>query len=201
MAVTSRMEKQPGADPQGDTAEALFPGGTLVFEGSGRVLSISPEMARMLGRPIDNLAETLEDTDDFPCGRVLEVLRMAREKWVGVTRLATLERRHRHYVLVRTAPTRGPSGVERMAALVMDLTEALGESDLAGDFVRQVRHDLRGPLTSLRGAVDLLRTERVGRLEERQKKLIHLMDKSVQQMTDMLSGAPGGPLAPTKGAA
>jgi signal transduction histidine kinase len=77
-----------------------------------------------------------------------------------------------------------------MLAVVTDLTEILRQSDLLGDFVRQIRHDLRGPLTSLRGAVDLLLSERVGSLEERQKKLLDLMDREAQQMADMISAAP-----------
>ena len=198
LALPARMRERPVDAPAGGDAAAVFPGGTLSFERSGRVVSMSPEMVRMLGAPIADLDEKLEDTDDFPGKRVLEALRKAGEEWVDTTRLVTLERQHRHYVLVLATITREGSGAERMAALVVDLTEALRESDLAGDFLGQVRHDLRGPLTSLRGAVDLLRTERVGRLQEQQKKLLNLMEKSVQLMTDMISGAPDAPLAPPK---
>lgn len=77
-----------------------------------------------------------------------------------------------------------------MAVLIMELTALLGQGDIAKDFVRQVRHDLRGPLTSMRGAVDLLLTGRLGPLEEKQTKVLGLVEKATRQMTAIVSGSP-----------
>ncbi|MCI0656055.1 MAG: hypothetical protein L0170_03175, partial [Acidobacteria bacterium] len=114
----------------------------------------------------------------------------ANDVWAHTSQLVSLERQHWQHVLVRTELVRQGPGAGLMLAVVTDLTKILRQGDLAGDFVRQVRHDLRGPLTSLRGAVDLLRSGRVGSLEEHQRKLLDLMDRAVQQMADMLSAAP-----------
>src|SRR5262249_37194890 len=103
--------------------------------------------------------------------------------------LITIERECRHYFLVRAEIQEGKQGRERMLATVLDLTDLIREGDVAADLLRQIRHDLRGPLTSLRGAVDLLRSGRVGTMEARQAKLLDLMDRAARQMCDLLSAA------------
>jgi signal transduction histidine kinase len=75
-----------------------------------------------------------------------------------------------------------------MAVLIMDLTDLVAQGDMAREFVRQVRHDLRSPLTSMRGAVDLLLSERLGTLDEKQKKLVVLVEKATHSMTAIVSG-------------
>jgi signal transduction histidine kinase len=193
MALTQRITDQGDPVQSGDASVVSVPEGGLLLDSSGRVIAISPGAIRMLGRSIAALSEKLEDSDDIPRGRVLEALQRAKDVWGQTLQLVTLERQHRHYVLVQTEIVRQGPLAGKMLAIVTDLTEILWHSDLAGDFVRQARHDLRGPLTSLRGAVDLLRSGRVGELEERQRKLLELMDRAAQQMADMLSAAPEEP--------
>jgi hypothetical protein len=55
---------------------------------------------------------------------------------------------------------------------------------------RQLRHDLLGLLTSLQGAVDLLRSGRVGSLDAKQSHLLDLMERSAHQMTELIASAP-----------
>ena len=191
MALAESMDGRSSPVSTGDSGGGRLPCGSLVFEAPGRIVAICPDMIRMFGRPILHLSERVDDSDVFPGRQVLDALRKAREGWGPAIQLVTLERQHRHYVLVRTEVVKNASSGERMLATVTDLTELLRQSHLAEDFVRQVRHDLRGPLTSLRGAVDLLRSERVGRLDQRQTKLLELMDRAAQQMADMLSRVPG----------
>lgn len=190
MAVTQRITDQSGPDPSANSRVGFVPDGGLLLDSSGRVVAISAGAVRLLGRSIASLSERLEDTDAFPAGRVVEALLRANDVWAHTSQLVSLERQHRQHVLVRTELVRQGPGAGLMLAVVTDLTKILRQGDLAGDFVRQVRHDLRGPLTSLRGAVDLLRSGRVGSLEEHQRKLLDLMDRAVQQMADMLSAAP-----------
>ena len=189
MALTQRFTDQDGPFPSADAVVGLVPDGGLILEPSGRVVAISPGAVSMLGRSIADLSEVLQDDDDFPRARVLEALLRANDAWAQTTQLVTLERQQPHYVLVRTEILKHGPGAGLMLAILADLTEILRQSDVAGDFIRQVRHDLSGPLTSLRGAVDLLRSERLGSLEERQRKLVDLMDRAAQQLVDMLAVA------------
>ncbi|MCI0410715.1 MAG: hypothetical protein L0191_19505 [Acidobacteria bacterium] len=192
MRLNQRFTDQGDPVPSADTPVGFVPDGGLMLDSSGRVIAISPGAVRMLGRSVATLSEKLEDSDDFPRGRVLEALQRANDVWGQTLQVVTLERQHRHYILVQTEIVNQGPLAGKMLATLTDLTEILRHSDLAGEFIRQARHDLRGPLTSLRGAVDLLQSGRVGELKEPQKKLLELMGRATQQMTDMLSAIPAG---------
>ena len=199
MALRARVPVHPEPSGWGESLLEILPAGFLLLDGEGRVLSSSGEMARMMGCQVTHLSESVEESEDFPRAQVLEALREALREWSPGSRVVTLDRQHRHYVLVRTACMGGASDVKRMVAVVIDFTAIIQQGHVGEDFVRQVRHDLRGPLTSMRGAVDLLRTERLGRLDERQTRLLDLMDKASQQMLGIVSGTPADASAGPRG--
>jgi len=191
VAVTARFIRSGEIEAPASLAMEGIPAGVLVLDAAGKTLYASSPLARILGGEVRSLEEKVEESGDFPRREVFAVLLQACEVWAGVSRLVTLDRQHRHYFYVSATPRLDSAGEKRMVALVMDLTEMVMQGDIAAEFVRQVRHDLRGPLTSMRGAADLLLTERLGRLDERQKRLLGLMVKGTENMTTIVSGASG----------
>ena len=167
-----------------------IPAGVLVLDPSGRVLFTSGRAAKLMGGGVDNVASDTASSDEFPRREVFNLLCKACESWSPLSRLVTFDRECRHYVLVSTGPLPEECGERRMAVLLLDLTEVVAQGDMAKEFVRQVRHDLRSPLTSVRGAVDLLLSERLGTLDEKQKKLVVLVEKATHSMTAIVSGGP-----------
>ena len=176
-------------DPLPELPAGYLPADTMLVDPSGRILAMSAETIRLFGRKLTDLEDRIESSDGFPLAPVQEALVRAKLVWARTSQLVTLEREHRRHVLVRTEIVDTPSG-ERMIAMVADLTTLLRESELPGDFIRQVRHDLRGPLTSLQGGIDLLRSGRVGNLEERQAKVLEVMEQAARQLVGMISGVP-----------
>ena len=191
MRIPQRLTDEPNPVAPGDAAPGFIPDGGLWIDSSGSVVAMSAGAARMLGRSFASVHEALQDSDDFPRARVVEALQRAKDVWGRTLQLVTMDRQHRHYILVCTEIIKQNGGPERMLAIVTDLSEMIRHCGLEDDVVRQVRHDLCGPLTSLRGAVDLLQTGRLGTLEESQRKLLGLMDRAAQQMADLLATAPG----------
>ena len=187
MAVPARMTR-PEEEPLSGLALDGIPAGVLVLDPSGRVLFASAPAVKMMGGEAESVASDTLSSDDFPRRDVFNLLRGACESWSPVSRLVTFDRECRHYIQVSAGPLPDGSGEKRMAVLIMDLTEAVAQGDMAKEFVRQVRHDLRSPLTSMRGAVDLLLTGRLGPLDEKQKKLLVLAEKATHQMTAIVSG-------------
>ena len=187
MAVPARMTP-PEEEPLSGLALDGIPAGVLVLDPSGRVLFASAPAVKMMGGEAESVASDTLSSDDFPRRDVFNLLRRACESWSPVSRLVTFDRECRHYIQVSAGPLPDGSGEKRMAVLIMDLTEAVAQGDMAKEFVRQVRHDLRSPLTSMRGAVDLLLTGRLGPLDEKQKKLLVLAEKATHQMTAIVSG-------------
>jgi two-component system, NtrC family, sensor histidine kinase KinB len=167
-----------------------IPAGVLVLDPSGRVLFASGRAAKLMGGGVENVTSDTATSDDFPRRDVFNQLCKACETWSPVSRLVTFDRECRHYILVSASPLPENGGERRMAVLLMDLTDVVAQGDMAKEFVRQVRHDLRSPLTSVRGAVDLLLSERLGTLDEKQKKLVVLVEKAAHSMTAIVSGGP-----------
>jgi signal transduction histidine kinase len=178
----------PEEEPLSGLALDGIPAGVLVLDPSGRVLFASAPAVKMMGGEAESVASDTLSSDDFPRRDVFNLLRKACESWSPVRRLVTFDRECRHYILVSAGPLPDGSGEKRMAVLIMDLTEVVAQGDMAKEFVRQVRHDLRSPLTSMRGAVDLLLSERLGTLDEKQKKLVVLVEKATHSMTAIVSG-------------
>ncbi len=176
--------------------------GVLVVDEGGRILHASSAVARLLGGEIGDLPAEVAQAGEMPRREVVSALLEACTSWEEVHRLITFDRERRHYFYLSAAPHEGKDGSRRIVALVMDLTDVVLQGDMAAEFVRQARHDMRGPLTSIQGGVELLLTERLGRLEERQRKLLHIMVKGIQSMVTILSGGPGtGSIAQDPGAA
>jgi two-component system, NtrC family, sensor histidine kinase KinB len=190
-------------DPSANESLLLsgIPAGILILDEAGRVLLASPVMSELLGGRIRSLDEAGGASGDFPRTEILLALKAAGAAGVGMSQLFTRDRERRHTYFVSAVPRRTDHGEKRLVAMVMDLTRVADRSDMTAEFVRQMRHDLRGPLTSLKGAVDLLKTERMGRLEPGQHRLLDLIEKSTSAMTDLLtgkserSGDEGGPPA------
>jgi signal transduction histidine kinase len=180
--------------PQEEDSAALalqsIPAAVMVLDTAGRVLFASAQAPGILGGEIASVAGGMASDGapqaDFPREEVFKLLQAACRDGSSVSRLVTQDRESRHYFQVCAAPLSGGSGT---AVLIMDITGVVAQGDISREFVRQVRHDLRGPLTSMRGAVDLLLSGRVGSLDEKQKKLLGLVEKATHQMTDIVSGS------------
>jgi signal transduction histidine kinase len=55
-----------------------------------------------------------------------------------------------------------------------------------GKVIRQLGHDLRTPLTSISGAVELLQSGRLGGLQPQQERVVSLMQKGVEGMVRLI---------------
>jgi len=88
-----------------------------------------------------------------------------------------------------TAAAATGGGGARTAVLVGDISGAFGISPMEGEAIRQLAHDLRTPLTSLGGAVELLQTRRLGPLNEEQERLLVIMQKGLDLMLTRIDEA------------
>jgi len=185
--LRARLSARPDDPERGESLMEILPVGLLLLDEEARVLSLSAEMERMMGCRLTSLSDSVPDSDDFPRAEVLEALREAVREWSPSGRTVSFDRQRRSHVLVRTAIGAEHADGNRMLAIVIELTEIIRQGRLSDDFMSRMRHDLAGPLTSMRGAVDLLRTERVGRLNEHQSRLLDLLDRACHQMIAIVS--------------
>ena len=164
--------------------------GVLVCDPAGSVLYASSPLVPLLGgelQRIDSEAGSEGNSGGSIRGQFLDALGEALRMEGPLDRLLTSEDDRRRALYLSVVPREDERGNRRVVAHLMDLSDLVGRGDLIADILRQVRHDLRGPLTSLLGAIELLQTERVGQLEERQRRLLQIMEKAAQSMSAMVT--------------
>jgi signal transduction histidine kinase len=189
-------EKQP-RESREDLAPFALAGisaGVLVCDPSGGVLYASAPLVPLLGGELRRIESDKgsESAGGSIRGQFLDALGEALRSGRPVDRLLTHDEDRRRMFYLSVFPRMDAHGQLRTVAHLMDLSELVARGDLIADVLRQVRHDLRGPLTSLLGAVELMQTERVGRLEERQRRLLQIMEKAAQNMSAMVTELLGG---------
>ncbi len=140
---------------------------------------------------IDEVPETLVPggTLDSPLPRELAALSVkARE--TNRPEASTFEvttDKARFYAAV-AAPLPGSGGGVRIGVSVAE-TDAPAASDAEGRIIRQLGHDLRTPLTSISGGVELMQSGRLGGLQPQQERILGLMQKGVEAMVRQIDEA------------
>lgn len=99
----------------------------------------------------------------------------------------SLEKQRFYSVVAAPRGTNGSGG--GAAALVLEITDAFKVGPKEGDAIRQLTHDLRTPLTSISGAVELLESGRLGVLATEQARLLGMVQKGLKMMLDLIEGA------------
>jgi signal transduction histidine kinase len=194
--------KQPALEHREDLAPFALAGisaGVLVCDPAGGVLYASAPLVSLLGgelRQVGSEKGPEGNGGGSIRGQFVEALGEALRMEKPLDRLLTVDDDRRRAFYLTVVPQVDARGNRLRVAHLMDLSALVARGDLIADVLRQVRHDLRGPLTSLLGAIELMQTERVGRLEERQRRLLQIMEKATQSMselvTELLGGKPAG---------
>jgi len=103
-------------------------------------------------------------------------------------RIVSVELDRQRFYTVSAGPI-GGKGEGAAAALVLEITELFSLGPREGDAIRQLAHDLRTPLTSMSGAVELLESGRLGHLTPEQVRLLEMLGKGMQMMLSLLDDA------------
>ena len=129
--------------------------------------------------------------DDFPdqlLDGIAAAIDEARRLSGPTRRVVAVELDKRRFYSVSAGPfDHGAGG--RTAALILEITDAFGLGPREGDSIRQLSHDLRTPLASMSGAVELLESGRLGTLTPEQAKLLGMLGKGMQMMLSLIDDA------------
>ncbi|MFQ5700983.1 MAG: histidine kinase dimerization/phospho-acceptor domain-containing protein [Acidobacteriota bacterium] len=75
----------------------------------------------------------------------------------------------------------------RMVLSLEEITSALRRAPALTQVLAQLIHDLRTPLTSIAGAVELILSGRLGPLATGQRRMVDIVDESARKMKSMLA--------------
>ncbi len=168
-------------DPTFDSVGAAF----LVVDRAGWVLR-SDGWERVLKTPTP--ARLPAEEPNALLEGVTAAVEEARRLAGPTRRMVSLELDRERFYTVSAGPI-GGRGEGAAAALVMEITELFSLGPREGDAIRQLAHDLRTPLTSMSGAVELLESGRLGQLSPEQVRLLEMLGKGMQMMMSLLDDA------------
>ena len=125
--------------------------GILQIDSAGRLVRLNPAAARLLRLPGEALGQAVTSLIRYPELRLLLEHNLA----AGTVESAEITVEARQLLVVREPIPRG-SGAEGWIVLIVDLTPMRKLEDVRRDFVANVSHELKTPLTAIRGYVETL---------------------------------------------
>jgi signal transduction histidine kinase/CheY-like chemotaxis protein/HAMP domain-containing protein len=140
----------------------------IICDGYGRVLQVNPRAGDLVPEiePGHSLAREPEP---------LPVLGDALDREVEIT--------HNNRALAVTAARMGPSLEDGVVFTVRDVTERARLERAKSEFVSTASHELRSPLTSIKGFVELLAA---GELTDRQREFVEVILLSTNRLVDLV---------------
>jgi PAS domain S-box-containing protein len=150
----------------------------VVVDEDGRVLLCNAAARALWGLTDADLTDRPVE-EVLPAASIRDLFAEAREDDRPVHREVTLD--HERTFNAQLTPVEGVGRV----LVMQDITHLKELDRLKTEFVATVSHDLRTPLTTIQGYVELL--PRVGPLNERQGQFVERVEGSVQYITDLIN--------------
>lgn len=169
-------------------AVAAIAGTCLVVDAHGKVEEASGWDEAIGTRPPDRLPSP----DAIPMELVqglAAIVDEARRCAGTVRRIVSADLDRHRYYCVAAGPLAPGAAPGRTAALVQEITDCFDVGPKEGDAIRQLAHDLRTPLTSMSGAVELLQSGRLGQVTTEQGRLLGMLQKGLQMMLTLIDDA------------
>ena len=167
--------------------------GIILTDENGHVQLINPKAKSLLeledekeslsGRPVwsfmknDRLAIAIRESVEGDSPKTKREVNLSAE---GV----------RRYYLISSSLINAPEGSGTNYWFVMQIRNITAEKELdqlKDDFLQSLTHDLRSPMTAVRGFLQVLGEEMAGPLNNDQKKMIHIMENASTKLLHIVS--------------
>lgn len=160
----------------------------LSIDGSRQVL-MSTGWEKVVGSPVPSRIPTADEAGDDLVGRIAETLGEAEDRRRPVRRLAAIDLDRRRYFAITAGQGEGGNGGGASSIVVFEVPNVFKVQPKEGEEIRQLAHDLRTPLTSMSGAVELLHAGRMGKLNPEQDRLLGMLQKGIDMMLTLIDKA------------
>lgn len=159
----------------------------VVVDRTGSVLR-ADGWRKVVDAPVPSRIPPSDDVPDQLLDGIGAAIDEARRLVAPTRRVVAVELDKRRFYSVSAGPL-GARGDGDAAALVLEITDAFGLGPREGDSIRELAHDLRTPLASMSGAVELLESGRLGQLTPEQSRLLGMLGKGMQMMLSLIDDA------------
>ncbi|HRZ39818.1 MAG TPA: ATP-binding protein [Candidatus Omnitrophota bacterium] len=181
-------EKTKEADARNQQLEAVFHGmveGVVVIDRSGKVLSINPAFERIFGIPDKDIVgrpflEVVRNND------MVELMNAVLREGKPVSREIPFVLPVRKIFQINAAPVFEGGSISGCLAVIHDITEIKRLETMRKDFVANVSHELKTPLTTIKGFIETLLA---GALEDRQnnRNFLKIIEGQVERLNTLVN--------------
>lgn len=93
------------------------------------------------------------------------------------------------FLSVTLSPVRSRPGSGQWAVLVEDVSDIVAKGHEASQWARGLVHDLKSPLSTVAGSIDLIFSGRLGEVDPKLQNFLNLIQKGVDRLIEMLANA------------
>ena len=178
-----RLVKNRPADRADQSAAGRPHAVFFLIDGRGSVVEAAG-WERLSADPPPASFDESAGTDNPIVQTIAEAISEARAAGAPATRGIEVSQEKIRIYAITAAPMPGRGGA-RFAVTVAEAGEPQAGA-AEGKVIRQLGHDLRTPLTSISGAVELLQSGRLGGMQPQQERVVSLMQKGVEGMQRLI---------------
>jgi signal transduction histidine kinase len=159
----------------------------LLREG-GEVEYCNPAAAAILGDDAEGCGLGMTTDGESPLAEKLKAgFRRLRGRGGSELVISDEQDGPRYYWMTLSAPRNASARL----LMMQDVGAALGGSDELGKIVSQLTHDLRNPLTSIAGAAEMMRSQRLGELPPSVMRLAGIVQEGARRIDEILTRLKG----------
>ncbi len=173
-----------------------FPSGVLVCDTEWRMLWINRKAAELTGLTLENLSgrhicllpNLLQERVE-PGERMQQQLVRLTCQPEGASKIVyEWHRPDLRYVEQVTAPVRGPEGeLLGYVCSLNDVTQAKEVDEMKNEFISVASHELRTPMTSIKGSLDLLLGGYAGPIPDSVRELLEIGQAAVDRLIRLIN--------------
>jgi len=188
-----RNPSTPAADTGNAAMQAMLldklPGGIIAFDEKRSILYANQQAPIVTDDKGEKRVQLLFDGDDtFEAWLALvETSQVSATKtWSRIQNVIPGEPDRKVFDIVASYQKNGGGGIDTIV-LLFDQTKHYAVNEDSMDFIALAAHELRGPITVIRGYLDILRPELDAQLSEDQRQLFDRLDVSSSRLSGYVS--------------
>ncbi len=162
--------------------------GIIMTDYSGNIMLSNKRAGQLLG--INKSLEGKKIQDIIKREEIYESLREAREKKDHIVKELNLSSENitKHLMAETSIVSQAESHQDLgTVTVIRDITLEKELEQMKDDFIHSITHDLRSPMTSIRGFLEFLMDGSAGEINEQQKEFLEIIDRSSQRLLVMIS--------------
>jgi signal transduction histidine kinase/GAF domain-containing protein len=189
---------------EADKTRAIVEGiadGVMVFDAHHKVVMVNPTAERMLNLPVPivlsrDMRDLIQEADEafdreaaLTVLTVLSALVSSRERLEAGEPLTQTQFQigDRTITASFTPVALTDEGPFNVVAVFRDITKEAEIDRMKSEFLTMAAHELRAPMTSIKGYSDMLLLGLAGQYEERQKQFLNTIKANVDRVLEMVS--------------